>query len=78
MTKRQFTVKFKLLLTRQNNVMIKRADDLWRSGALEPREFGDDYALPKLVLHALNKEATQAMKPLHADHVELANNLEHF
>lgn len=78
MTKRQYMSKVRELLRTQNQSIIKRAEQLWHSGAIEPSEFKDDYILPKAVVYVLDHEAAESWRPLAAAHQSLIRNLEHF
>jgi len=77
-TKRQYMTKVRELLRTQNRTIVKRAEALWRSGAIEPSEFEDDYILPKAVVCVLDREAAESWRPMSPAHRSLVRNLEHF
>jgi len=78
MTKRQYMKKVRELLRTQNQTIIERAEQLWRSGAIEPSAFEDDYILPKAVVHRLDIEAAESWRLPDATSKDLIRNLRHF
>jgi len=67
------------LADRQNKLIVKRAGELWGTGAFDPKAYGKgDYMLPSAVLSALDKEMAAIYRPLSNEGKALVKNLEHF
>ena len=78
MTKCQYMQKIRSLLRTQNRAILVRAENLWRSGAFDSKEYGNDFQLPKAVVASLDREMSDQWRPLGHDNQELYNNLRHF
>ena len=74
-TKRQYMTKVRELLRTQNRTIIKRAEALWHSGAIEPSDFEDDYMLPMAVVYVLDREAAEIADGLQLALSEIAFDL---
>jgi hypothetical protein len=74
----EFETKIYEMIGRLPEALKKECDRLWKSGAIDPEKFGDDYRLPKAILTvALENMACQWM-PMSDDLRKDVKNLRHF
>ena len=78
MTNKQFEAKFKELARNVSKQAVKDANRLVRSGAVDMDDFGDDYRLPKIVLHAAFGNAVAGYRPLNEEDAVLSSDMMRF
>jgi len=78
MTRKQYTKKINELIRTASKDLRKLAQKAWASGAIDPPSYGDDYRLPKIVLHAALLSEAWQWESLSADDKADSKNLEHF
>lgn len=78
MTKKQFEKKLgELIGMLGSNIRIK-AGCYIEAGAIDIKEYGDDYELPRIVLSAALDDIAWKFSPLYGRCKEEAENLRHF
>jgi hypothetical protein len=78
MTKNQFKKKYRELVKNVSVELIQRGEAALKSGAIEISDFGDDYALPKIVITAALNTATYSYRPHHPEHKDMVKNLNNY
>ena len=77
MTKHEARTKCRELLRQTHNGLMAHIDVALNCGALELSDYDDDYALPKIIVTALLREAVWQWKPLDRAAKETVLNLQH-
>jgi len=78
MTKQEFDEKLNELINQIPNIIHKKADEYWRSGAFDANDYQDDFILPKAVICSAISEVKWQFHPLSKEGKELVKNLEKF
>lgn len=78
MTEQEFLDKVREMLPELNELIMKKAQRVFGSGAIEPSEYGDNYLLPKIFMSAMGKEIEWQYKPSQKRDVATRNNLANF
>lgn len=79
MTKKQFMKKYReMIRTTLAEKLIEDGEKAFRSGAFDPKDYLDDYVLPKIVLTVALETASKGYMPLYKGHRDTLANLRHF
>ena len=78
MTKTQFLHKVRSLMPDTRRMLLRECERLFDSGGVDPDDFGDDYALPKMILSVAMEKSASEWRPLSGDYRGVAHNLQHF
>lgn len=78
MNKTQFNKKFSELTESLKPYIQKKAKALIDSGAVDLKIYGDDFRLPKIILQAVLKDASENFRPPHPLDKKEVEDLSHF
>ena len=79
MTEEQFLEKVKSMLGEDFEAFVmNRAKKAFKSGAIDPEKYGNDYILPKIFMSALGEEIKWQYSPNRPCQIRVRNNLEKF
>lgn len=78
MTKDELRTKTKELLEAQEKLISEKLESLLLSGALDLSVHEDNYALPRVVLCAIQESIISDMKPFSKQYKEEFTNIRHF
>lgn len=78
MVKAECRKRFNELLRESNKGMRKSFERLFDCGGIEPKNYNNDYELPKIIFCASLKNAVFQYTPLSNDNKKVVKNLEHF
>lgn len=78
LTKTQFKEKFSELAGPLKPYLMKRAEELVDSGAVDLKNYGNDHRPPRIILQAVLKDAAENFRPPHPLDKKEVENLSHF
>lgn len=78
MTKKDFKSKTKELITLVKEDLLKESLRLFDSGAINIKEYQNDFRLPKIILNAALDKSMNDWRPLTKESNEAIENLKHF
>lgn len=78
MEKALFTEKVDSMLPSLMEAIRKECDRLYRCGGVDPASYGEDFALPKLILYVALENLGAQYKPRFTGYRRDAENLKHF
>lgn len=78
MNELDFLDKIKTMLVNLQIDTLNDCQRLFNSGGIDPEEFGNDYLLPKIILHVALQNQADQYRPLQEEGREQANNLRNF
>jgi hypothetical protein len=78
MTEEQFLEKVREMLPELNELIMAKAQKVFKSGAIEPSDYEDNYLLPKIFISAMGREIERQYKPFMRQDVSTRNNLYNF
>lgn len=73
-----FEEKLDELIATFANTIKTKAMELYRSGAIDPEAYGDDYRLPKILITAAAESEKGSLRPLHPEDKLTVANLRNF
>lgn len=76
MTEQEFLDKVNKILPDINELIIKKAKHIIKSGAIDLESYEDSYLLPKIFMSAMGTEIRFQYKPHATKDIKLRNNLE--
>lgn len=75
MTEEQAREKTLNVLANAVNTMKQKLEKAFLTGAFNLEGYEDDYVLPKIIAHALLKDAADDFKPVNKNDIKTSNNL---
>jgi len=76
MNKEQFLSKVNEMIPDMNEWIIKKAESIVASGAVDLESYDDNYLLPKIFMSAMGAEIRFQYKPHATRDIKLRNNIE--
>ncbi len=78
MTKEQFLEKVKDILPDLNELILKKAEEISKSGCIDFESFENDYMLPKIFMSAMGEEIKFQYKPFVKENMKIRDNMINF